>query len=67
MTNIELLKQGNHDGFNNLIANASFGEIADMLSELSCEKCLCRHYCENVCFAISCQSAITSWLNEEVR
>ena len=68
MTNLELIKQGNYKKFNNLISNASAEDMADVLSELSCEMCLCREYCDNTKNGDkSCQSVIASWLNEEVR
>lgn len=64
MTNLELIRQGKHKAFNDLLKRLSVEEVASMISENSCGACICRDFCDNY-YDSYCQQIVVAWLNEE--
>lgn len=66
MTNLEAIKQGKHKGFNELLKKSNTYAIAEMLSTIDCDKCMCRIYCRNhEDDGSTCQEIIEDWLMKE--
>ena len=66
MTNAGSIRIGQNDEFNKFLVKATNEELAEMLSTISCEKCICHEYCHEVGKEnMTCQGTIITWLKEQ--
>lgn len=65
MTRGQMILDDNSNDFRCFLGRINIDDLAEMLTSVSCEKCMCKSFCENNSVGISCQDTMKKWLNEE--